>query len=119
MTIFAEYQRLYVTCDCHDILHQVVFEYDDQEPYDLQIFPMLISERPWYKRILPGLAYIFGWKGKNHWHYTDIMVSASTAQEIQKFIDQFQADRDAFFDFKNGNSDTYVPLRGFSMPGAR
>lgn len=119
MTTFPDYQRLVINCDCHEITHQVVLEYDDQEPYELQIFPMLISERPWWQRLFAGLAFITGWKGKNHWHYTDIVANPEMVAEIKRFIEQFEADRADWLREEKEEGFEYKPRRGFTLPGAR
>ena len=50
-------------CDCHSLEHQVSFWYDEEEK-SLYIEPHLITHRNFFKRLLVGLKYAFGYKSR-------------------------------------------------------
>lgn len=112
-----ELQTLEIPCSCGDKLHNVTFEYDDEHPDYISIFPMLISERSFFKRLLVGLRYIFNIRGLNDWYYTDIVIETNMLDELTAFIEQFNTDRDAYWDARSDDDRTYTPIRGFTRRG--
>lgn len=113
-----EYQRLEITCDCHDPMHRVFMEYDDLEPdMGIQFCVMMNQERPWWKRIIPAIRYFLNLRGANDWHYTDVMAQHNITEEARRFLDQFHADWTAYHDHREGKAESYTPLRGFTRPG--
>lgn len=113
-----EYQRLEITCDCHDPMHRVFMEYADDDPqFGIQFCVMMNQERPWWKRIIPAIRYVLNLRGVNDWHYTDVVAPRNVTQEVQRFLDQFEADWNAYHDHREGLSESYKPQRGFTRPG--
>jgi hypothetical protein len=54
-------------CDCNSLEHQFVLSYDSEEK-EMYMTPYLSSYLPFWKRVVLGIKYIFGYHSKyGHW----------------------------------------------------
>ncbi len=66
-------------CSCHSTEHQVVIMYDDEDNNAyLHIF---LSERRFFKRLLYGIKYIFGYKCK-YGHWDEIILNDTHSETL-------------------------------------
>ena len=117
---FPAHQVKFIGCDCGDLMHTLKVEYWDDEMNGMdsvEFSVMMPQERPWYKRIIPALRYLLNMRGSEDWHYTCISMQHETVAELQKMLDQYQSDRSAYWDHKEGKAETYEPARGYSITG--
>ena len=77
--------RLYIECQCTDPYHVVIFDktyYDDE--YELSLFVGLNKFQPWYRRIVIGFKYMFGFSYEN-FEYSEVLVDDENREKIMKF----------------------------------
>lgn len=117
---FPAHQVQYIGCDCGDLMHTLKVEYwdDEMDGFDTVDFSVMMpQERPWWKRIVPALRYLLNMRGSNDWHYTCISMQHETVADLQALLEQYQADRAAYWDKKEGKTIEYTPGRKFSVSG--
>jgi len=86
----------YFECDCHSSEHTLRFTYLSEDigannqisNIYLNIF---LDNEPWYKRILIGLKYIFGYKSK-YGHFGEWIFYRKDAQRLKKLIEKIEQD---------------------------
>lgn len=49
-------------CSCGDVRHQIVFTFDPDS--NIVYMSVLLNKLPWYKRLIYGIKYIFGYQCK-------------------------------------------------------
>lgn len=118
---FPEHQIKMISCDCGDLMHTLKVEYWDDDVHNVDISVMMPQERPFWKRIIPAIRYLFNLRGKNDWHYTSVSMRHDTVAELQRFLHQYQTDRDAYYENYDKKThkptDAYKPQRKFSTTG--
>lgn len=80
----------YIECECQDLQHLVRLSYFKDEPYLLYV-EFHLQSKPWYKRIVSGLRYIFGYKSK-YGEFGEVLWSVPTVKEAVQFGNQFLKD---------------------------
>lgn len=58
-SLFLDDEEILI-CACHSIEHQIVIQKDDDEK--VLYCSIHLSPLPWYKRIVNGIKYIFGYR---------------------------------------------------------
>jgi len=56
-----KHDEQYFTCACSSMEHTLRLSYYDDEEIYLEIF---LDSGPWYKRLVNGIKYIFGFKSR-------------------------------------------------------
>jgi hypothetical protein len=56
-------ERKIFVCECHSLEHQVTFWYDEEED-SLFTEVHLITHKNFFKRVLVGIKYMFGYKSR-------------------------------------------------------
>jgi len=63
-------ERQVLICECNSLEHQIIFWYDKDEK-ELYCEPHLSSYNNFFKRLILGIKYIFGYKSKfGNWDET-------------------------------------------------
>ena len=72
-------------CDCGDMGHSVCFDKD--EDGFVSVYYQMNHFRPWYKRLVLGVKYIFGINTFDY-HYLDIVLSKKEATELKEYLEE-------------------------------
>lgn len=80
----------WVDCDCGHAGHAVRFtfwdEKDEHWPSHLYLDVPLRRNRPWYKRLVNGFKYIFGFEPE---YYNDIVWDKHITTEVVEFMQEY------------------------------
>lgn len=70
-------------CTCGSPEHQMIFSFDPDDGWnDYMFITIHLSLGPWYKRIWPGIKYLFGYQSK-YGHFDEIMLDKDGVQRIK------------------------------------
>ena len=73
-------------CECQNIEHQLIFSYfEDDEEKDVFVSVHLTPDR-WYRRIVNGIKYIFGYKCC-YGHFDEFIFKKEDADRLQGVVD--------------------------------
>lgn len=81
-------ERKTVHCECHSAEHQVSFVILEHEPDVVYMEIHLTTYRSFWKRLVYGLKYAFGYKSK-YGAWDEIILSDKKLAEIKTFLVQF------------------------------
>jgi len=79
-------------CSCNSDEHQYLIYYSDNESPNGQvsptvhIHPYLITHKSFWKRVVVGIKYMFGYKTK-YGHWDEFMFDPSDADKLQDVVD--------------------------------
>ena len=87
-------EHLYVRCSCSSPEHQLHIHFNTwtndsniiDEEMSISIF---LQEKPFLKRLVMGIKYIFGYKSK-YGHFGEILIDKNTAKEIKDFMGKYE-----------------------------
>lgn len=88
-------EHLFVKCSCSHPEHQLHIHYNrwnypeselEDEEMSISIF---LQEKPFFKRLVAGVKYIFGYKSK-YGHFGEICIDKETAKEIKEFMEKYK-----------------------------
>ena len=75
-------QNEILICECSSVEHQIVLRYDDEDKDEgLAYAEIHLVKLPFFKRLLRGLKYIFGYKCK-YGDFEEIILSPKHARQI-------------------------------------
>jgi hypothetical protein len=80
--------RYWLTCDCHDLEHQAVFAWfeDDDDPFlSLSVH---LAKKPLWARIKIAIKYILGYQSP-YGAFGEILVNTKDAADLRDFIGEF------------------------------
>lgn len=92
-------ETLIVTCECHNVEHNIILEVDfcgglDEYPIaDLHV--QMNHYLPWYKRIIPAFWYLLGNPGPRY-SYEETCLSRDDAEKVRDLLDRFIDARDSY-----------------------
>ena len=72
-------------CECNSPEHSVLVFFDDDDNYPLVYFEVHLKKISWYKRVLYGIKYIFGYQSKYGAFDTFIFKHTDT-EKIEKIV---------------------------------
>lgn len=74
-------------CDCSSTEHQIVFWHDEEDNFVYCHIHM--AGRSFWKRIVPALRYIFGYRCKfGHWE--EFILSRHHTDQLQQLVDMLK-----------------------------
>ena len=76
----------YIECNCSSEEHVLRFIVDKEE--DAVYVHHFLANGPWYKRIMPGIKYIFGKKSK-YGHFDETVLDREQAHRLIKILADF------------------------------
>lgn len=79
-------------CQCHSPEHQFIFElYDDEEHdyIDLQLYCLLNTYLPWYKRVLIAFKYICGNKSR-FGIFDEVLIKPDDIPRIESILNEYK-----------------------------
>ena len=85
-------------CDCQSDEHQYLIYYSEDEYHNGQkiptvyIHPHLITYRSFWKRLVYGIKYVFGYKSK-YGDWDEFMVSPKDANKIQEIVNYLKNEK--------------------------
>ena len=79
-------ERETFVCECHSLEHQVSFWYDDEDKI-LRCEPHLSTSNGFFKRLLLGLKYAFGYKS-TYGAWDDMVFQEKDKQRLKEFINK-------------------------------
>lgn len=72
-------------CECHNVEHQLVFSYFEDEDDEVYVDIYLIPEHNILKRIWNAIKYIFGYRSK-YGHFDSFIFQKSDAPKLVKIL---------------------------------
>lgn len=81
----AERQEILFTCDCGDINHQFVMVYDKHEgEEEREVFVEIkLNPLPFWKRLVHGIKYIFGYKSR-FGDFGEVILNGEHAEKLMR-----------------------------------
>ena len=74
-----------LVCACHSCEHQIVIQKDEED--NIVYCSMHLIPLPWYKRIINGIKYIFGYKSC-YGDFDEFIFDKSHVEILQEIIKQ-------------------------------
>lgn len=81
--------RLPLFCECGDLSHHVVFEYDSEEN-ELTIRPRLNTHTGFWGRFVVGLRYILGLRPSRYGEYDVVIITPGDARKLANFLEEIR-----------------------------
>lgn len=76
-------QNEILICQCHDVEHQVIFSYDNDERSPEVYMSTHLTTLPFWKRVKYAVKYIFGYQSR-YGAFNEIVLKPSDAIKIKK-----------------------------------
>jgi len=85
----AEHKDL-ILCECYSTDHQIIFLYDDDPEWNsVYLHVHLNPDRGFWKRVINGIKYIFGYRSK-YGAFDEMVISPKDAEYFQKIADKLK-----------------------------
>ncbi|SOK58644.1 hypothetical protein [Yersinia phage fHe-Yen9-04] len=105
-----------IRCDCRDHREHSIHigqynsgdQYDDANLGQCLINMSLEIRLPWYKRVLVGLKYMFGYT--NHLHYIDTIVDVEVLKNVVQKLDDNRTDEQKLISAQDRQDTTFEIL---------
>lgn len=81
----------YYECQCSTPEHLIVFKLIDKDD-DTICATIHLSKLPFYKRVVNGIKYIFGYSCQ-YGHFDEFLIDTDTAKRMIKMLNYFQKNR--------------------------
>jgi hypothetical protein len=73
-----------VICGCHSSEHQLIIHHNGE---DKQVYiHIYLAKRPFFKRVLAGFKYIFGYTSR-YGHWDEMILEKEHAEQFQNLVD--------------------------------
>lgn len=76
-------QNELLICTCHDVEHQVIFSYDDDEICPEVYMSIHLSKLPFWKRVEYAVKYVFGYRSR-YGGFAEIILKPEDASKMKK-----------------------------------
>lgn len=84
-------------CGCNSIEHQLIIRYSEDETDDGFKHPMCylyvhLSQKPFWKRVVHGIKYIFGYQS-NYGAFDEFIFDSKDANKLQDLVDYLNREK--------------------------
>jgi hypothetical protein len=79
-------EREIIICECHSTEHQMVVTYDNDENHPMVYLHIHLTKRPFWKRVIYGIKYIFG-KQSRYGAFDEMILNPEDVPKFEKVVE--------------------------------
>lgn len=83
-------KKEYFECSCYSPEHTLSFVLDDDETFPALYGCIFLGEKPWYKRVVSAVKYVFGYKCK-YGHFDEFIFDPSDCDRLIAMLKQLKS----------------------------
>lgn len=78
-------EREIIICECQSAEHQMVVSYENDENHPMVYLHIHLTKRPFWKRLIYGIKYIFG-KQSKYGAFDEMILNPEDAPKFEKIF---------------------------------